>query len=138
MVRWTLLSAMMVLSLGGCSDTINGKGMAEPEVAQFHKRLKAREFEQMYDSADAEFKSSTSKDKVVALFSAIDRKLGALQDTREINWSVNTRNMVTTVVLVYQSKFNEGEATETFTFNVDDNKALLTGYNISSLDMLIK
>jgi hypothetical protein len=139
MTRQILICVAAILFFAACnSDTFNGKGVAEPEVVRFHERLKAREFESIYESTSPEFRSASPKDSVIALFSAIDRKLGQLQKTKEINWNVNTRNMVTTVVLVYQSKFSEGEATETFTFNVDGNNVQLAGYNISSLDMLIK
>jgi hypothetical protein len=138
MMRLIVMCGAAILFLSACGDTLNGKGIAEPEVVRFHERLKAHEFESMYDSTGDAFRSAISKEKAVALFSAIDRKLGQLQDAKQINWSVNTRNTVTTVTLVYQSRFSEGEATETFTFNVDNDNAQLIGYNISSLDMLIK
>lgn len=129
---------LAVFLLAACGDTMRGKEIAEPKVAQFHEQLKARDFEGMYASASPEFKAAESKDRIVALFEAIDRKLGALQETRQVNWSVNTQNLTTTVVLVYQSKFSAGEATETFTFRVKDADAQLIGYNIASFDMLIK
>ena len=56
----------------------------------------------------------------------------------QINWNINTHNMTTTVVLVYASKYAEGEATETFTIVVDDEKPSLFGYQINSFDMIIK
>jgi hypothetical protein len=129
---------MAWLLLSGCSDTINGKAIAEPEVARFHERLKTRDFEGLYESTSSEFKAAAPKTQILALFEAIDRKLGALEETKQINWNVNTYNLVTTVVLVYSTKFQDGEATETFTFRIKDNVPELLGYNISSLDMLIK
>ena len=138
MKRQLVLWGMVWLLLLGCSDTIKGKSIAEPEVARFHDRLKARDFEGLYASTSAEFKAATSKSQILALFEAIDRKLGPMQGTKQINWNVNTHNMVTTVVLVYATKFQDGEATETFTFRVNDKVPELLGYNISSLDMLIK
>ncbi len=129
---------LMVFLLAACGDTIRGREVAEPKVVKFHEQLKARDFEGMYDSTSPEFKAAESKDRIVALFEAIDRKLGALQETQQVNWSVNTQNLTTTVVLVYQSTFSGGEATEAFTFRVKDADAQLIGYNISSFDMLIK
>lgn len=73
----------------------------------------------------------------MALFSAIDRKLGRLRESKQINWHVNSHNLVTTVVLVYQSRFEDGTA-ETFTFRVQGEKPRLIGYNIESMDMLLK
>lgn len=124
--------------LAGCAETINGKGLAEPQVAQFHERLKARDFEGIYEATGEEFKANASKELVLALFEAIDRKLGPIEQAKLINWSVNTRNFTTTVALVYDSKYRDGQATETFTFRVKDDTAELIAYNINSLDMLIK
>ena len=101
-------------------------------------RLKARDFEGMYESTSDEFKAATAKAQILALFEAIDRKLGALQQAKQVNWSVSTHNLVTTVVLVYSTQFEDGEATETFTFRIEDNVPELLVYNVSSLDMLIK
>jgi hypothetical protein len=129
---------MIVVGLSGCGDTINGKGIAEPEVAKFHERLKAQDFEGMYKSGSDDFQAAAPKEEVIALFEAIDRKLGPLQETKQVTWNVNTQNLTTTVVLVYASKFREGDATETFTFRIGNQKPELIGYNIASLDMLIK
>ena len=138
MKKQLVLWGLAWLLLSGCSDTINGKEIAEPEVARFHERLKARDFEGMYESTSDDFKAAAPKSQVLALFEAIDRKLGTVQGTKQLNWSVNTQNFVTIVVLVYATEFQDGEATETFTFRIKDNVPELIGYNISSLDMLIK
>lgn len=121
----------------GCRDTVEGKSLAEPGVSGFHDKLAAKEFDRMYAEAGDAFKEAIVKEKAVALFSAIDRKLGKLRSTEQINWQVNTRNGTTYAVLVYKTLFEKGEATETFTFHISDGKAELVGYNISSLDMLI-
>ena len=131
------LSAFIFL-LTACSDTLQGKGVAEPEVAHFHQLLQSKDFETIYDNAAPEFRSAVPKKKVLALFAAIDRKLGPVMKSKQINWGVNTQNLVTTVTLVYASKFQEGDATETFTFYVSNGKPALAGYNIASIDMLIK
>lgn len=138
MKKQFVLWAVVWLLLLGCSNTINGKAIAEPAVARFHERLKARDFEGMYESTSDEFKAATAKSQILALFEAIDRKLGALQQAKQVNWSVSTHNLVTTVVLVYSTQFEDGEATETFTFRIEDNVPELLGYNVASLDMLIK
>ncbi|WP_116810576.1 hypothetical protein [Steroidobacter cummioxidans] len=135
-----LLLALFVVFGSGCinRDTLGGKSAAEPEVKRFHDLLKEREFEAMYAATGQQFKSAVPKNMAIKLFSAIDRKLGPLQQTKQVNWNVNTHNLVTTVALVYQSRFESGEATETFTFHVLNGKPELIGYNIASLDMLIK
>lgn len=133
-----LLLVVLGVLLASCRDTIGGKGAAEPEVAKFHEQLNAGAFEAIYGAAGSDFKNAAPKEKVLALFAAIGRKLGRYQSSKEINWDVRTFNLTTTAVLVYQTTFERGEATETFTYRISDGKAVLVGYNIGSLDMLIK
>jgi hypothetical protein len=124
--------------LAGCGDTLKGTEYAEATVARFREQMKARQFEQIYDSTGADFKTATSREIGVALFAAVDRKLGSLKRARQINWTVNTHNLVTTAVLVYDSEYSGGNAMETFTVKVDDGQGELVGYNIQSLQMLIR
>ncbi len=135
--RVWLLGVLLALT-AGCGDTINGVQFAEPEVKRFRQLLAAQEYEKIYKTAHPDFRAGAPKERVIALFAAINRKLGAFRSAQQINWNVNTHNMTTTVVLVYASKYAEGEATETFTIVVDDQKPSLFGYQINSFDMIIK
>jgi hypothetical protein len=126
------------VALVGCGDTINGKSVAEPEVGAFHQRLNQKRFDEIYATAGDDFRKAAPKEKVVDLFSAIDRKLGPAKSWTTKNWNVRTFNFVTTVVLVEDTAFEKGQGTETFTFRVSGDKAILVGYNINSLDMMTK
>jgi hypothetical protein len=75
---------------------------------------------------------------VLALFAAIDSKLGKVQSSSITTWNVKTFNFVTTVVLVSDTQFELGAGTETFTFRVNGDKATLLGYNINSMDMMTR
>jgi len=134
----TALAFAALLFLIACSETINGKPIAEAQISIFHDQMNADQFAEIYESTHKDFKSNTSKETTDKLFSAIRRKLGKIESSKMVNWNVNTHNTVTTVVLVSNTKFTDGEATETFTYRVDGEKALLIGYNINSLDMLIR
>lgn len=135
--RMWLAAALLVVA-AGCSDTINGVKIAEPEIERFREMFAAKEFEKIYDTSAPAFREAATKDLVIRLFDAIDRKLGSFKSAQQVNWNVNTQNFKTTVVLVYASKYAEGEATETFTILVEDQKPALLGYNINSLDMMLK
>jgi len=137
MKRLLLCGAALVV-LAGCGNTVHGVEYAEPAVAKFRQQMQAGQFEKIYDFAGEEFRSATSRADGIALFAAVDRKLGKLQHAEKINWNVNTRNMTTLVVLVYKSRYAEGEATETFTIKVADGAGQIVGYNIQSLAMMIK
>ena len=133
-----LLCAAALAALAGCGDTVHGIEYAEPAVEKFRQQMQAGQFESAYESTGAEFRQATSRENGIALFAAVDRKLGKLQHAEKISWNVNTRNTTTFVVLVYNCKYAEGDATETFTVEVDDGVGAIVGYNIQSLAMMIK
>lgn len=138
MKRSVLLTLIMSLLLLGCTDTIKGKSVAEPKVAVFHDRFNAGQYEEIYSEAADEFQKAASREKVLALFSAIDRKLGKVKSSSIKTWNVRTFNLVTTVVLVADTSFEQGSGTETFSFRVSGDKATLLGYNIDSMDMMTR
>lgn len=138
MKRSMFLILTISLVLFACTDTIKGKSVAEPKVAVFHERLNAGQYGEIYSEASEEFRSVAPQEKVLALFSAIDNKLGKVKSSSIKTWNVNTFNFVTTVVLVVDTQFERGVGTETFTFRVSGDKATLLGYYINSLDMITR
>lgn len=129
----TLITCTMLV---GCSDTIKGKSVAEPEVERFHQKLNQKRFDEIYATAGEELRQAAPKEKVLALLAAVDRKLGPAKTWTTKSWNVRTFNLTTTVVLVEDTTFAKGQGAETFTFRVSDGKASLVGYNINSLDMM--
>jgi hypothetical protein len=135
-MRYLILVLTSCVALCGCGDTIKGKSVAEPQIAVFHADLNAKRFDKIYAAAGDEFRKAAPKEKVLQLFTVIEKKLGPVVSTSIKSWNVKTFNFVTTVVLVADTKFEKGSGTETFTFQVSGEKALLVGYNINSLDMM--
>jgi hypothetical protein len=138
MFRRLLAAFLACLLLASCRDTVEGKSLAEPQVAAFHEQLAAKRYEEIYSGAGEEFQKAAPKEKVTELFAAINRKLGKVKSTSTKTWNVRSMNLKTMVVLVMETEFEQGQATETFTFRVSDGKAVLLGYNINSLDMMIR
>lgn len=136
----TLFCVPLLLLIGACSGSTDGRLIAEAqaEVANFHDLLQRREFDTIYQQSSTEFRAHAPREDLIALFDAIDRKLGPLQTSQQSNMSAETRNLVTTVMLEYQSRYERGEATETFTYRIRSGAPELMGYNIASLDMLIR
>jgi hypothetical protein len=137
-MKWLIPLLAVLPVLCGCGDTIGGKAIAESEVARFHDRLKAGEIDEIYSSADAALRNAVSKEKLSELFAAMNRKLGRLKSSREINWSVKTFNLRTTAVVVQESVFDRGTATETFTYVIKDREPKLVGYNVNSWEMMVR
>ena len=130
-----LLCSMLVLA--GCGNMIKGKGLATKKVAEFHTQLNDEKYKAIYDDAAAEFRTATTAAKWDQLLGAIHRKLGRVTGTQTRGWNVNSVNFKTTAVLTQQTTFEHGTATETFTFLIRDNDAVLLGYNINSTDLIV-
>ena len=129
--------ALSTLALGGC-DMLQDKGTAEAAVTDFHQKLNDGNFEAIYSGADDGFKSVAKETDFVALLGAIHKKLGKVQSSSETNFSINSVNLVTKITLVYDTKYDGGDATETFTYLLKDDKVTLDAYNINSMAMMLK
>ena len=70
------------------------------------------------------------------LLAAIDRKLGAVKSTQADGWKINYNPSGTTVQLGFKTQFEKGTGSETFVFRIAGGKALLSGYNITSNELI--
>ena len=111
-----------------------GKELAESAVAKFRGDFNAEDFESIVATAHPSMLKVTSKDKVLAFLSAVRKKLGKSNDSNSTSWFVNGGPGGTNVTFVYETSFENGTATETFNYIVDDSTAKLFGYHIVSPD----
>jgi hypothetical protein len=84
------------------------------------------------------FRTASKKDKYDEFMGAVQRKLGKITSTSNAGWTVNSYNLTTTVLMTQKTVFENGEGTESFTFEMDGKKAVLLGYNIQSMDLITK
>lgn len=69
---------------------------------------------------------------------AVQRKLGKVTQTANAGFNVRTFNLTTSVVLTQTTTYEQGTGTETFTFQMEGDKAVLIGYNINSKELVLK
>jgi len=140
MTRTLLMIAWMCAALlwTGCGGLIQGKAASEAAIQRFHQTYNEGRPDDIWIEAHAKFRNATTKDKYDQLMSAIQRKLGVVTSSLNSTWKVNTQNFTTSVSMVQKTVFEKGEGTEVFTFEMDDNRAVLVGYNIQSMDLVTK
>jgi len=114
--------ALITVALSGC-DMLKDKSIAEEAVTDFHQKLNDGNFQPLYSNADDALKSAATEKDFLALLGAIHKKLGKVQSSSETNFSINDVNFVTKIVLVYDTKFDGGDATETFTYRLSGDQA---------------
>jgi hypothetical protein len=124
--------------LAGCGDMIKGKGEAEKKIPEFHALFNGERFDEIYDSADAEFQKAASNEKFGEFIGAIHRKLGKVTGTTNQGWKVNNFNLRTYVNMQQETTFENGKAMEIFIYIMEHRKPVLHGYHINSADLIIK
>jgi hypothetical protein len=134
-----LLSFILALSFAvGCGGMFKGKQAAEQGVADFHKLYNDGKLVEIYTAGHPKLKSSTTEKEFLEFAGAVHRKLGKVIQTSNTRSDIRSHNFTTTVVLTQNTKFAQGQGTETFTFQMDGEKAILVGYNINSKDLILK
>lgn len=115
-----------------------GKQAAEQSVADFHKLYNEGKLADIYAASHAKLKRASKEKDFLDFVGAVQRKLGKVTQTSNAGFNVRTFNLTTTVVLSQNTSFESGAGTETFTFEMTDEKAVLVGYNINSKDLILK
>ncbi|HXZ92267.1 MAG TPA: DUF4019 domain-containing protein [Burkholderiales bacterium] len=127
-----LLAAVL---LGGCSSG-EDLALAEAQIPLFRQQVAAHQFAQVYREAADDLRQAATEHDVVALLSAVDRKLGNVQSAQANGWNVNFHTSGTFVALAFKTRFERGSAAETFVYRISGGKALLAGYHINSNALL--
>jgi Protein of unknown function (DUF4019) len=130
--------ALAAVGLFGCGGMIKGKPAAERAIAHFHNLYNEGKVDEIWTDADPGFRSASTKEKYEALMAAVQRKLGKVVSSSNSIWNVRSFNMKTTVLMNQDTKFENGQGIESFTFAVNGTNAVLVGYNIQSADLITK
>jgi hypothetical protein len=128
--RHAIILAIASTGLGACMPTMDAKS-AEAAVSAFHDAFNKGSFVQMYLESSEELQRSTPQKDFVEFLSALHRKLGPVKNAESQGLKINMRPSGTTVELTYKTTFDKGEATESFVFHVQDEKAKLFYYNVN-------
>jgi hypothetical protein len=127
--------AFICLILTSCgnlsSETI------EAELALFHDRFNAEEFQAIYDASSEDFKSGENEENTLQFFRAIRGKLGTFQDSKQTRWFAKTSTKGSRVEIVLQSTFENGTGAESFVFISEGDNARLHSYNINSRALIM-
>ena len=129
--RWIpvaiLLSSLM--AAGSCSHGNNQ--IAGRAVADFHAQYNAKQFATLYNAAHRDFKRSGSYANFNSLMHSLYVNLGKVQSSRNQYLKI-TGSEGETLKLQQKTTFEKGSGFETFLLYIENGKAALAGYKISS------
>ncbi|MGN6278269.1 MAG: DUF4019 domain-containing protein [Sphingomonas sp.] len=126
---------VMGLMLAACSPKADAR-VADGAIADFHQKLDAGQFGAIYAMADPSLKASTTNESLTRLLSAVHRKLGAFDKGHAVGWSDSQTIKGHFLSVKYAAQYARGEAAENFVYRIDDDRAVLNGYYVTS-DALI-
>lgn len=127
-----LILLIVVVALQLSCGVKRGQEAAERAVKKFHDQLNAGQFREIYAQSDDAFKKAATEADAVALFDAVHRKLGTVQQAKLTSGHVNSGTSGTVVTLGYDVDFSEGKGVEQFVFRLNGDQALLLNYNVNS------
>jgi hypothetical protein len=125
------IATTAMLLLAACSG---GENVADAQraVANFHAQLNSGNYQRIYVSSDGGLKRATSEAEMIKLLAAVHAKLGAFKGGTQSAWRVNYNTAGNNTVIQFDSNFEKGKATETFTFVGEPDAPRLFAYNIHS------
>ncbi|MDB6052537.1 MAG: hypothetical protein JWN25_60 [Verrucomicrobiales bacterium] len=133
-----LLAFCLSLMTTSCGGMLNGKKAAEQGVADFHATFNDGNLRDIYGAAHEKLKAASSEKDFLEFIATVRKKLGKVTSTKTFKFDIRSIDLVTTVVLVQSTNFEHGVGTETFTFEIKREKAVLVGYFINSKDLVLK
>ncbi|MBD9656751.1 MULTISPECIES: DUF4019 domain-containing protein [unclassified Pseudomonas] len=133
------LAALGCVLLMGCSEGDDDFVAAGNEyVEQFHQDVRQGRYAAIYQASSPGLKANASEQEFVDLLTVVNRGLGEVQETRLVSQSpVKADTGQPLTLLLYNTRFAEGEGTESFYLENADGKPLLFRYNVNS-DTLLK
>jgi hypothetical protein len=137
--KWSLAvtAAILLFLMWQCGSGLRDGGrLADTAVRRFHSLLNNGQYEEICREADKGFSQRERQDELVRLLEAVHRKLGDTSVESRMNISVNATTGETFIMTDYDTKFAQGQATETFTWIKSGRSLKLYEYTIQSKALL--
>jgi hypothetical protein len=134
----TLALACLGLLFTGCTSLNKTYATQDAVITQFHEHFNSGKAAAIWGGAHAKFQSAFEKDAFVAYLKGVQAKLGKVTSSANVDRRMQTVNQTTTVFLLQETIFERGKGTETFTLQMDGERAILVAYNIQSKALIVK
>jgi hypothetical protein len=133
--KWSLAltTLLLIFLMWQCGSALRqGRVLADPAVQEFHKKLNAGQYEEIYREADEGLAEEAKHDELVKFLEGVHARLGDAGITSQLNMRVNATTFGNSVVAQYNTTFARGSAVETFTWTKKGGTLKLLGYHIES------
>lgn len=133
MAKRLMLSIATAALVAACMSQADTAAV-EAAVAQFHALQSRGDDAAIYAAASAEFRQNASAEDLARIDTAVRNVRSCAAPARDPNaWNSNVNTSGHFVTVVYNRQCADGPLTETFVFRVNNNEALLMGYNAAGM-----
>ena len=129
-------AAMLALGLAACNPVENFDE-ATDQIDRFQSHLSYGDVDEMYLMGSPMFRKSTSLADLRNQVGVISLRLGPVETTQRTSFNVNTTPAGTRTVVIMQTRFEQGEGVETYTFVGNGENMRLEGWNVNSSRLMI-
>lgn len=136
MLRKLFAVATLACALGACSLAAD-TAASEQAVDKFHRMLDAGQFDAIYDQSSKDMKKAVSREDLDKFLAAVHRKLGNVRSATRGSISTFASLQGTRITIGYRTIYDNGQADETFSFSLDGDKPILSGYHINSTALVV-
>jgi hypothetical protein len=109
-----------------------GARLSDDAVHHFHSQLDSQAYDDIVGNSDEAFQNSANHDELTKFLSGVHSKLGSSHGFTRTNIFVNATTNGTFTKVTYQSRFDQGNATESFTWKKANGGLKLVRYDVKS------
>jgi hypothetical protein len=102
----------------------------------FREQYDAGIFGDMYDAGSDDLRATATRDVFMTTMASLRTRLGSMRETKRTGFNARVGSDGTFVVLEYVTEFENGTATEGFTWEISEGRARLLGYNVDAKALL--
>ena len=114
------------------SGMLAGARLSDEAVRHFHSQLDSEAYSDILRESDEAFQKSASSDEITKFLAGVHSKLGSSRGFSRLGINVNATSSGTFIRLSYQSRFEQGNAVETFVWKKAGNAIKLVRYDVNS------
>jgi hypothetical protein len=115
---------------------IQGRKAGEAATAKFHSDWNNSDWDSIIAYCDPAMFENTPEPKLRKFFAAVHAKLGNQQSAKEGVWRSNATTSGTYFLVNFDTQFEKGSGTESFTWKLYGDQAKLVGWHINSNALL--
>jgi hypothetical protein len=129
--RRFLAAAFAALALAACNPGAQIED-ARGQIDDFHAFYDAGNAKRFYKETGAAFRKVVTEEQLQGLMTFSLQRLGKVESTKQTGFNTGFNNGTTTTTITMQTRFERGEATETYVFTGSGKDMELLNWNVTS------